>query len=70
MPLSSNLHAIERWFCDFCQRVGFQVVASIMQEAQLAIPRVRDEKNFEVESTFLIYISTNVPLRWANRSLN
>lgn len=57
MPLSSNLHAIERRFLDFCQRVGFQVVASIMPDAQLAIPRVRDEKHFEVESIFLIYIS-------------
>ena len=26
MPLSSNLHAIERRFWDFCQRIGFQVV--------------------------------------------
>ena len=57
MPLPSNLNAIERWFCDFCQRFGFQVVACIMQEARLAIPRMRDEKNFEVESIFLIYIS-------------
>ncbi len=57
MPLPSNLYAIERRFLDFCQRVGFQVVVSILQEARLAIPRVRDEKNFEVESTFLICIS-------------
>lgn len=26
MPLSSNLHAIERRFRCFCQRVGFQTV--------------------------------------------
>ncbi len=43
-------------FWIFCQRVGFQIVACIMQEARLAIPCVRDEKHFEVESTFLIYI--------------
>lgn len=44
MPLSSNLHAIERWVWNFCQRVGFQKVAYIMQEARLAISCVRDEK--------------------------
>ncbi len=57
MPLSSNLHAIERRFWRFCQRVGFQIVVCMMQDARLAIPRVRDEKYFEVESIFLIYIS-------------
>ena len=57
MPLSSNLHAIERWVWNFCQRVGFQVVVSIIQETRHAISCERDEKHFEVESTFLIYIS-------------
>ena len=64
MPLPANLHAFALQSpCDWKAVLGFSSTRwtsdSCLRNARYptAIPCVRDEKNFEVESIFLIYIS-------------